>query len=91
MIQVIKQFPILTVLFVVAVIASVRADSLEVPSIPAELAVLAGSDGLLAATTFIQRLETVAGIAPTDGCSEAALSQEARIPYTATYYFYQAK
>jgi hypothetical protein len=53
MIQIVKQFPVLTVLFVVAVIASVRADSLEVPRTPAELAVPAGSDGLLAATTFI--------------------------------------
>jgi hypothetical protein len=178
--KVVKQFPVLTVLFVVAVIASVHADSLEAPSTPAELAVpegnklsmkvlangvqiytckakddgtgyewsftapeatlydtdmnvigthgagpfweasdgsrvegkvearvpssdpaaipwlqlsttSTGTEGMFAKTTFIHRLETVAGIAPTDGCDEAATGQEARIPYTAVYYLYQAE
>jgi hypothetical protein len=180
MMKVVKQFPVLTVLFVVALIASVRADTLQVPSTPAELTVpegntlfmevlangvqiysckakddgtgyewsftapdamlydtsmnvigthgagpfweatdgsrvegkvearvpsstagaipwlllattSTGADGMFAATTYIQRLETVAGIAPADGCDEAATGQEARIPYTATYYFYGAE
>ncbi len=178
MMNLIKQFPVLSILFVVALIASVRAD--ETPSTPAELAVPAGNtlfakvlaggvqiytckakddgtgyewsfsapeatlydtamnvigshgagpfwaakdgsriegkvqakvassdptaipwlllattstgtDGLFATTTFIHRLETVAGIAPTDGCDEASTGQEARIPYAATYYFYAAE
>jgi Protein of unknown function (DUF3455) len=180
MIKTVKQFPVLSVLFVVALVASVHADTLETPSTPAEIAVPAGNtlfmkvmadgvqiytckakedgtgyqwsftapeatlydtsmnpigshgagpfweakdgsrvegkvqakvasstpgaipwlllattstgtNGMFAPTTFIQRLETVAGIAPADGCDEAATGQEARIPYTATYYFYQAE
>ena len=179
MIQVVKQFPVLTVLFVIALIASVRADTLEAPSTPAEIAVpegnvlymevfadgvqiyscgakedgtgyewafkapeailydmsmnpigthgagpfwqasdgsrvegkvqakvassdptaipwlllattSTGSEGMFASTTFIHRLGTVAGIAPTDGCDEANAGAEAKIPYTATYYFYEA-
>jgi hypothetical protein len=177
MLKVVKQFPVLTVLFVVALIASVRAD--ETPSTPAEITVpegnalhmevladgvqiytckakddgtgyewsftapeaalydtdmnvigthgagpfweasdgsrvegkvearvpssdpaaipwlllsttSTGAEGMFAKTTFIHRLETVAGIAPTGGCDEAATGQEARIPYTATYYLYEA-
>jgi hypothetical protein len=176
----IKQFPVLTLLFVVALIASVRADGPKAPVVPSEIAVpegnplfiealadgvqiytckakddgagyewsfsapeatlrdesgavlgkhyagpsweandgsrvegkvqakvassdtaaipwllLAtegvGTDGIFAKTTFIQRLETVAGVAPTDGCDEASMGTEARVPYTATYYFYQAE
>jgi Protein of unknown function (DUF3455) len=176
----VKQFPVLSVLFVVALIASVRADTPLAPTTPAEIAVpagnalfmevlangvqiytckakddgtgyewsftapeamlydtsmnligthgagpfweakdgsrvegnvrakvassnpaaipwlllattSAGTEGMFATTTFIQRLETVAGIAPADGCDEAATGTEARIPYTATYYFYQAE
>jgi hypothetical protein len=178
--KVVRQFPVLTLLFVIALITSVRADTLEAPTVPAELAVpeghhlymevladgvqiytckakedgtgyewsfkapeatlydtemntigthgagpfweasdgsrvegkaqakapssdptaipwlllattSTGSSGMFATTTFIHRLETVAGIAPTDGCSEATMGQEARIPYTATYYFYEAE
>jgi FtsP/CotA-like multicopper oxidase with cupredoxin domain len=179
--KVVKQFPIISVLFVIALIASVRADGLEAPTTPAEIAVPEGNqlfmevladgvqiyackakddgtgyewsftapeatlrdsagtvigkhyagpsweasdgskvvgkvqakvpssdptaihwlllattsegslDGKFAKTTFIQRLETVAGIAPTNGCDEASTGQEAKIPYTATYYFYEAE
>jgi FtsP/CotA-like multicopper oxidase with cupredoxin domain len=45
-------------------------------------------NGLFAKVTFIQRLNTVGGNSPsTDG---AVVGQEARIPYTADYLFYQA-
>lgn len=180
MIKVVKQFPVLTAFFIIALIASVRADTLEAPLVPAELALPAGNhlamevfadgvqiytcnakedgtgyewvfkapeatlydtarnaigthgegpfweatdgsrvegkvqakvassdptaipwlllattstgnfDGRFANTTFIHRLETVAGIAPTDGCDKASMGEEVRIPYTATYYFYEA-
>jgi hypothetical protein len=179
MIQVVRQFPVLTVLFIIALIASVRADTLEAPVVPAEIALPAGNhlamkvfadgvqiytcnakedgtgyewvfkapeatlydssmntigthgagpfweandgsrvegkvqakvassdptsipwlllattstgtEGMFASTTFIHRLETVAGIAPTDGCDEANTGAEARISYTATYYYYEA-
>ena len=42
--------------------------------------------GLLSKVTFIQRLDTVGGIAPATPPSQAGL--EARVPYTATYVFF---
>ncbi len=44
--------------------------------------------GAFGGTTFIQRLHTLGGRAPADGCDEAHLGQGARIPYEADYYFY---
>ena len=46
-------------------------------------------DGLFAKVRSIQRLETVGGQAPSANCSKAQdLARVARVPYTATYYFY---
>jgi hypothetical protein len=47
--------------------------------------------GVLAQTTSVQRIETAGGKAPASGCSEASAAKEARVPYTATYYFFVAK
>jgi hypothetical protein len=44
--------------------------------------------GLFAQTTSIQRLNTAGGKAPADGCDQAHLGSEVRVPYTAQYYFY---
>jgi hypothetical protein len=41
--------------------------------------------------TFIQRLFTVGGLAPTTGADEAHLGQLDSIPYTARYFFYEKK
>jgi len=41
--------------------------------------------------TFVQRLSTVAGLAPTTGADEAHLGKLDSIPYTAHYLFYEAK
>jgi hypothetical protein len=49
----------------------------------------AGS-GKLTATTSIQRLQTVGGVAPTVGCNAANAGKVAKVPYTANYYFYRA-
>jgi uncharacterized protein DUF3455 len=38
----------------------------------------------------IQRLQTVGGVAPSEPCSATNAQQIARIPYTASYYFYRA-
>jgi hypothetical protein len=44
----------------------------------------------LIGTTYIQRLETVGGVAPSAGCSTPAdLNKRAFVPYEATYVFYQ--
>ena len=51
-----------------------------------------GADGdRLAATTYIQRLETTGGLAPTpETCHAGTVGQVARIPYTAVYAFWKA-
>ena len=38
--------------------------------------------------TCIQRLETVGGIAPADGCDQSAAGTARAVPYTAVYAFY---
>jgi hypothetical protein len=45
--------------------------------------------GLFAETKSVQRLSTVGGVAPAQPCAEANVAQIARVPYTATYYFYR--
>lgn len=45
--------------------------------------------GTFAAAGSIQRVATVGGLAPTEACTGANLKQVARVPYTATYYFYR--
>ena len=45
----------------------------------------------LTATTFIQRLNTSGGVAPSTGCTESTDGgKRALVPYTADYYFYRA-
>jgi hypothetical protein len=41
-------------------------------------------------TTYIQRLNTSGGVAPTSGCDAAAYGTVALVPYTTDYYFYKA-
>ena len=45
--------------------------------------------GIFADTTFIQRLNTTGGNAPS--VSGSFVGEEARVPYTADYYFYKAQ
>jgi len=44
--------------------------------------------GIFERTTYIQRVNTTGGLAPSS--PPTALGQEARVPYTAEYYFYRA-
>ena len=48
------------------------------------------ADGTLSGTTFIQRLDTTGGVAPTSGCDAEHLGASAPVFYTADYYFYRA-
>jgi hypothetical protein len=48
-------------------------------------------NGIFGKTQSVQRLNTVGGKAPADGCNPAQVGKEARIPYRATYYFYVAR
>jgi hypothetical protein len=45
--------------------------------------------GALNRTRSIQRVRTAGGIAPTSPCTQALAHTVIRVPYTATYYFYQ--
>jgi len=45
--------------------------------------------GAFGAAKSVQRLATVGGISPTEPCMSSNLKQIARVPYTATYYFYR--
>ena len=44
----------------------------------------------LMVTTYIQRVNTTGGLAPTGGCDGSTVGTVARVPYTADYYFYKA-
>jgi len=46
--------------------------------------------GLFAQTKSIQRVKTTGGISPAQECSVQNAGEVARVPYTATYYFYRA-
>ena len=45
--------------------------------------------GTFADANYVQRVATQGGIAPTQGCSESTLRQQARVPYSAVDYFYR--
>ena len=51
----------------------------------------AGTKGAFSNVTSVQRVNTVGGIAPKTGCSQAAVGKPARIDYTADYYFFTKK
>jgi len=70
-----------------------RADAPVADAIPWLLlaAKSVGSEGSFSKVTSIQRVNTVGGVAPKAGCSEAAVGAPARISYTAEYYFFTAK
>ena len=45
-------------------------------------------DGVMKNVSSVQRLQTKGGKAPADGCEESHKDAQARVPYTADYYFY---
>jgi hypothetical protein len=51
----------------------------------------AASEGKFAGVTSIQRVATKGGVEPTQACDASKSGQEARVPYTADYYFYKRK
>ena len=70
-----------------------RADAPAADAIPWLLlaAKSVGPDGAFSKVTSIQRVNTVGGVAPKAGCSQATAGTSARINYTADYYFFTAK
>ena len=56
------------------------------------LAAKSNSDsGVFSAVRYVQRLYTVGGKAPADGCDGAHAGAEVRVAYKAAYYFYAAR
>ena len=47
--------------------------------------------GQFAEIAFVQRIDTVGGLAPAGGCEASTQGKEARVPYSATYMFYAAR
>lgn len=47
--------------------------------------------GIFSGVSSIQRLATVGGKAPAEGCDASSAGKELRVPYTAVYYFYVPK
>jgi hypothetical protein len=47
--------------------------------------------GEMTEVTYIQRIATTGGLAPAEGCTPASLGAVARVPYTASYCFSQAR
>ena len=51
-----------------------------------------GGGGALSATSYIQRVNTSGGVAPSEGClASANIGRTAFVPYTADYYFFVAE
>jgi len=70
-----------------------RADGPDPTAIPWLLltAKSTSGNGVFSRTQDIQRVHTVGGKAPADGCNQAHAGQETRVAYKAIYYFYAAK
>jgi len=70
-----------------------RADAPAAGAIPWLLlaARSVGPDGSFSKVTSVQRVNTVGGVAPVSGCSQAAAGTPARVGYTADYYFFTTK
>jgi len=74
---------------VAARIAEVAPDPTAIPWLLLGASSSSGSgSGKLSQVTYIQRLDTVGGLAPLAGCDDVTLGANVSVEYTATYYFY---
>lgn len=73
--------------------AAANAPSPDPDSIPWLLVNVVSHEGsgVLSRASFIQRLNTKGGKAPSSGCDSSHANQELRVPYTADYLFFAAK
>ena len=49
------------------------------------------STGLFSGVTSVQRVNTSGGVAPREGCTDTSVGTEARVAFTADYYFYKRR
>jgi hypothetical protein len=67
-----------------------RADAPQAGAIPWLLlsATSEGPQGTFSAVKSVQRVNTIGGLAPKEGCTPETYSKRLRVPYTATYQFF---
>jgi hypothetical protein len=70
-----------------------RADAPEANAIPWLLLAArdAGPQGAFSGITSVQRVNTVGGVAPREGCTTATAGKAARVDYSADYFFYRSQ
>jgi hypothetical protein len=70
-----------------------RLQSAGSGNLPWELmrAVPVGDSGIFAGVSSIQRVNTEGGAPPRDGCDATHLGDEARVAFSADYYFYKPR
>lgn len=70
-----------------------RSDAPDADAIPWLLldTVAAGPEGRFSRVRAIQRVNTVGGIAPAQGCDAASVGESARVAYSADYYMYASR
>jgi hypothetical protein len=59
-------------------------------NIPFQLVKAEGGSGELAGVTYVQRVNTKGGVAPSGGCDAATKGARQTVPYSADYVFYKA-
>lgn len=69
------------------VASSPSPDPAAIPWLLLKAATHSGT-GAFADVTFIQRLDTVGGVAPSTGCDDTHLGTEVLVPYRSSYFFY---
>jgi len=70
----------------VAVAPSPNPDSIPLQLVKAEPAM---GNGVLSGVTYIQRLDTKAGVAPASACNAAVKGKQEKVAYEARYVFYR--
>jgi hypothetical protein len=70
-----------------AKVAGVTVAATAVPWLLLSASAHTGS-GMFSSVTYIQRVDTTGGIAPTAACAAANANADNAVPYTADYYFY---
>jgi hypothetical protein len=73
-----------------ALLQKVTVDTTAIPWLLLGMVTSEGP-GIFEGTTFIQRVNTVGGLAPLDGAHAGNVGEEIGVPYTAEYYFYKAE
>jgi hypothetical protein len=71
-----------------AKVSGYTADPTSIPWLLLQ-AVSHEGEGRMSKVSYIQRLDTVGGLAPASGCDASHVGDVARVDYTATYYFFE--